>query len=110
VFHAAVWQAKYQQCEGLLIFKEQPVGESYPDEVLIRRELQYLKMGSKTILIALPCGPREKLPLPPRVPAFTRILNTIKVEVELDEDDPGFQKTRKRRLESISNDDKILRK
>jgi hypothetical protein len=65
-------------------------------------------MGSKTILIALPCGPREKLPLPPRVPAFTRILNTIKVEV--DEDDPGFQKTRKRRIESISNDEKILRK
>jgi hypothetical protein len=76
---------------------------------MIRQVKPKLEMGSKTILIALPCGPREKLPLPPRVPAFSRTLDNIKIEI--DEDDyMDAPKSRKRRLENLSMEEKILRK
>jgi len=65
-------------------------------------------MCSKTILIALPCGPREKLPLPPRVPAFSRTLDNIKVEV--DDDELARTKSRKRKMDNLSVEEKILRK
>ncbi|XP_059488173.1 X-box-binding protein 1 [Neocloeon triangulifer] len=65
-------------------------------------------MAAKTILIALPCGPREKLPLPPRVPAFSRTIERIKVEPA---DDEGCQRiVRKRKIDCLSIEEKILRK
>ncbi|XP_065343852.1 uncharacterized protein Xbp1 [Cloeon dipterum] len=68
-------------------------------------------MAAKTILIALPCGPRDKLPLPPRVPAISRTVERIKVEVD-DEEGYGFvkERNRKRKLDNLTTEEKILRK